>query len=57
MLLRLGCDLARGYFISRPMAAQAVPGWIQTQRQQLAQALKSAEQTGAVATLRGRARQ
>jgi len=39
------------------MAAQAVPGWIQTQRQQLAQALKSAEQTGAVATLRGRTRQ
>ncbi len=55
-LLRLGCDLAQGYFISRPMAAQAVPGWIHMQRQQIAQALEAAEQSGAVATLRGRAR-
>lgn len=28
MLMRLGCDLAQGYGISRPMPAADVPGWI-----------------------------
>lgn len=28
MLMRLGCDLAQGYGISRPMPAGDVPGWI-----------------------------
>src|SRR6185312_3605433 len=28
LLLRLGCDYAQGYLISRPIAAQAVPGWL-----------------------------
>jgi hypothetical protein len=28
MLLQLGCDLAQGYGIARPMTAAAVPAWI-----------------------------
>ncbi len=28
MLLRLGCDLAQGYGIARPMPAHDLPGWI-----------------------------
>jgi len=28
MLLRLGCELAQGYGIARPMAAQAMPDWV-----------------------------
>jgi len=53
-LLRLGCDLAQGYFISRPMAAGAVPEWLRGQRAQLTQAFSVAEQAGVVASLRGR---
>jgi diguanylate cyclase (GGDEF)-like protein/PAS domain S-box-containing protein len=28
LLLHLGCDLAQGYGVARPMPAEAVPGWI-----------------------------
>ena len=28
MLLRLGCELAQGYGIARPMPAEAIPGWL-----------------------------
>jgi diguanylate cyclase (GGDEF)-like protein/PAS domain S-box-containing protein len=28
MLLHLGCDLAQGYGIARPMPAEALPGWV-----------------------------
>ncbi|MFA5082153.1 MAG: EAL domain-containing protein [Hydrogenophilaceae bacterium] len=28
LLLHLGCDLAQGYAIARPMAAEAVPAWV-----------------------------
>ena len=55
-LLRLGCDLAQGYLISRAMAADAVPGWVHQHREQLAQALAAAEQTGMLSSLRGRVR-
>ena len=53
-LLRLGCDLAQGYFISRPMAAEAVPAWLRAQGAQLARALVTAEQAGTISSLRGR---
>ncbi|EXF96181.1 diguanylate cyclase [Pseudomonas fluorescens HK44] len=29
MLLRLGCEVAQGYFIARPMPASEVPGWVE----------------------------
>jgi EAL domain-containing protein (putative c-di-GMP-specific phosphodiesterase class I) len=38
-LLRLGCDLGQGYFISRPMPALLVPDWHRRQREQLNAAL------------------
>jgi hypothetical protein len=28
MLLRMGCDLAQGFGIARPMPAEEMPGWI-----------------------------
>jgi EAL domain-containing protein (putative c-di-GMP-specific phosphodiesterase class I) len=51
-LLRLGCDLAQGYFISRPMLASQVPGWMRSQRTVLSQSLAEAQQDGTVAALR-----
>lgn len=51
-LLRLGCDLAQGYFISRPMPAADVPTWLQTQRANLSRALADAHQDGTVSALR-----
>jgi EAL domain-containing protein (putative c-di-GMP-specific phosphodiesterase class I) len=27
LLASLGCDLAQGFFIARPMAGEEVPGW------------------------------
>jgi len=53
-LLRLGCDLAQGYYISRPMPVDFVADWTRTQRAQLARALDSAEQDGRLTTLRSR---
>jgi len=32
MLLRLGCELAQGYGIARPMPASDLPGWVSTWR-------------------------
>jgi EAL domain-containing protein (putative c-di-GMP-specific phosphodiesterase class I) len=53
-LLRLGCDIAQGYFISRPMPADAVSAWTRTQREQLARNLNVAEEAGRLTSLRGR---
>jgi EAL domain-containing protein (putative c-di-GMP-specific phosphodiesterase class I) len=53
-LLRLGCDLAQGYFVSRPMPAAAVATWTRTQRDQLARNVNAAEEGGRLTTLRGR---
>ncbi len=53
-LLRLGCDQAQGYFISRPMPAAAVPDWARSQYDQFARALSEAEEDGRLASIRGR---
>lgn len=53
-LLRLGCDIAQGYFISRPMPASSVAAWTRTQREQLARNLSAAEEAGRLTTLRNR---
>ena len=36
ILLQLGCDLAQGYFIARPMPAHELPGWSAAWRPDLA---------------------
>lgn len=28
LLLRLGCEVAQGYFIARPMPSEQIPGWV-----------------------------
>jgi len=53
-LLRLGCDFAQGYYVSRPMPVGAVSGWARTQREQLARNVNAAEEDGRLTTLRGR---
>jgi diguanylate cyclase (GGDEF)-like protein/PAS domain S-box-containing protein len=30
LLLQMGCEIAQGYFIARPMPAEEVPGWVAT---------------------------
>jgi len=32
MLLQLGCELAQGYAIARPMPAEDIPVWVTTWR-------------------------
>ncbi len=53
-LLRLGCDLAQGYFISRPMPAGSVSAWTRAQREQLIRNATAAEEEGRLTTLRSR---
>jgi EAL domain-containing protein (putative c-di-GMP-specific phosphodiesterase class I) len=30
LLRRLGCDVAQGYFVAKPMPADTLPGWVNT---------------------------
>jgi EAL domain-containing protein (putative c-di-GMP-specific phosphodiesterase class I) len=53
-LLRLGCDVAQGYYISRPMPAAAVAPWLLAQRAQLARNLEVEEEAGRVTSLSAR---
>jgi diguanylate cyclase (GGDEF)-like protein len=53
-LVRMGCDYAQGYFISRPMATGAVPEWVATHRARLNATLAEAEQAGQLSALRPR---
>ena len=53
-LLRLGCDLAQGYFINRPMPATGVAMWTRAQRDQLSRNIAAAEEGGRLTSLRGR---
>ena len=34
-LRKMGCDVAQGYFIARPMPAAALPGWLSEWQQRL----------------------
>jgi EAL domain-containing protein (putative c-di-GMP-specific phosphodiesterase class I) len=54
-LVRMGCDFAQGYFVSRPMATAAVPEWLSTHRARLAAALGEAERSGQLSAIRPRA--
>ena len=29
LLMRMGCEVAQGYFIARPLPADDVPGWVE----------------------------
>jgi diguanylate cyclase (GGDEF)-like protein len=53
-LVRMGCDFAQGYFISRPMMTAAVPEWVATHRARLVATLAAAEQAGQLSALRPR---
>ena len=53
-LLRLGCDIAQGYYISRPMPAPAAADWARAQREQMARAVSEAAGDGRLMTFRGR---
>ena len=53
-LEQLGCDIAQGYYISRPMPAAAVAPWLVAQRAQLARNLEVAEEAGRVTSLSAR---
>ena len=33
LLLELGCDMAQGYFFTRPMPASAYPDWVRSGEQ------------------------
>jgi EAL domain-containing protein (putative c-di-GMP-specific phosphodiesterase class I) len=42
-LLRLGCDLAQGYFVSRPLASPDVVGWVKTRQSSISKELSEAD--------------
>lgn len=53
-LLRLGCDVAQGYIISRPMRSTAVAEWVRVQRSELSRVMDSAAEVGTLSSLRPR---
>ena len=52
LLLRLGCDYAQGYLISRPIAADAVLGWLEARSRALGDAAARATEAGELIELR-----
>ena len=53
-LLRLGCDLAQGYLVSRPLPPAELLGWIQTRHGRLAAAITRAAEDGSLIDLQQR---
>ena len=54
MLRALGCDYAQGYLISRPLAAEAVPGYVREANQILGEADSTLIQVRALEKLSNR---
>ena len=52
-LLRLGCDYAQGYFVSRPLAPEQVGDWIREANARLAAAESGTAQVRVLTELRG----
>ncbi len=52
MLLRMGCDLAQGYFISRPMSVARLAEWMEAQKTRRARAQSDAADTGQLTSIR-----
>jgi len=53
-LLRLGCDLAQGYLVSRPLPPAELLGWVQAREGRLAAAVSRAAEQGALIDLQQR---
>jgi diguanylate cyclase (GGDEF)-like protein len=53
-LLRLGCDLAQGYLISRPLVPAELLAWVQAREGRLAAAVSRATEQGALIDLQQR---
>jgi len=53
-LLRLGCDLAQGYLVSRPLPPAELLGWVQSRQGRLAAAVTRATEDGALIDLQQR---
>lgn len=52
LLARLGCDYAQGYLISRPLAAEAVPDWIEARRRHPVNMTENSGQSAELINLR-----
>jgi diguanylate cyclase (GGDEF)-like protein len=53
-LLRLGCDLAQGYLVSRPLPPAELLSWVQARQGRLAAAVSRATEQGALIDLQQR---
>jgi sensor c-di-GMP phosphodiesterase-like protein len=53
-LLRVGCDLAQGYLLSRPLPAAELLAWVQSRQGRLAAAVSRATEAGALIDLQQR---